>query len=194
MPPEETQAGEGAGQQDAGTKPGTETGQETPEQIEARLRAEAARDVDRYRNEAGQANKRLREMEQRLQQIEDEKKPELQRLTDAAGQVPLLQKEIESRDERLTRYEAAFEAQNDAAKKLLEKLDKGLLTLIPEGLSPDQEFNCLRNAVNKAQADAEKGRTSLPPGGGRNPGTAGDKKEPTDAERAAAAQHYATRF
>jgi DNA repair exonuclease SbcCD ATPase subunit len=167
--------------------------QETQEQREARLlgeaRAEAAKEVDRYRNEAGQSNRKLKELETKLQKIEDEKKPELERLTEAAGKVPTL-------EEKLGRYEAAFQSQNEEARKILEKTDKELLALIPAGLPPDQEFVCLRNAVSKAMKDAaekEKSKGTLPPGGGRNPGGNGNNG-PTDAQREQAAKVYQSKF
>jgi hypothetical protein len=174
----------------AGAAAGTDAGTETPEQREARIRAEASREVDRYRNEAGQANRELKKVQDRLREIDDAQKPELQRLTEQAGKVPTL-------EERLTRYEAAFQQQNGEARRILEKLDKDLLGLVPDGLAPEQEFVCLRNAVAKAMKDQEarqQGQTQkLPPAGGRNPGTNG-KQEPTDKEKAMAAEHYQSRF
>src|SRR5436190_2443743 len=84
----------------------TETQAETPEQIEARLRADHQRELDRYRNTVGQQTKDLQEAKAALQKIADEKKPELERLTEAAGRVPVLEQELGGWKERAEAAEA----------------------------------------------------------------------------------------
>jgi hypothetical protein len=153
-------------------------------------------EMGEVRREAAGYRTKLRDVEKRLLQIEDERKPELQRLTDQAGRVPTLESEVETLKAELDAYRAVFDEQNTRLHKQLEALDKGQLDLLVEGLSPHQQFAWLAKAVAKAQKDAEgrEKRGALPPAGGRNPGSGTEKQGPSEAERQAAAAHYASRF
>jgi hypothetical protein len=174
-----------AGQDPAGA-PNTESPRTyTAEEIKA-VRDEAAA----HRVKAREAEKRAGDVERRLKEIEDARKPELERLTESAGRVPVL-------EEKVARYEGVFAKVNEQTRKLLEGLDKSYLAVIPAGLDPDKEFESLRNAVIEIQkkeakkpaeeTPPEKPKSSLPPQGGRNPSTAMSADgEPTKEDRDAA--------
>lgn len=155
----------------------------------ARLRDEAKREADRLRNEAGQANRRLRE-------IEDREKPELQRLTEQAGRVPTLETRLAEQEAEIERLRGVFSAQSEATRKALEATDRSLLGLLPDGLTAEQEFAWLTKALGKAQKDAAEAakRGALPPAGGRNPGTGAGKEGPTKEEQERVQQSYLARW
>jgi hypothetical protein len=177
----------------AGTDPGTppaDSGTDPPKELTAaeKQAAEHQREVDRYRNEAGQAAKKARDLEKRLQEIEDAGKTETERLqaqAKVAEQVPELEARIES-------LAAVLTAEVERQKAALKDLDKDMLDLLPDG-PPEQQLAWVSKALAKANKDAGDRKKTLPPGGGRAP-VNGAKEEPSDAERAAHAQHLAARF
>lgn len=179
----------GGGAPPAPADPGTAPPATNPEPTEAE-KAEAARkaEIDRYRNEAGQTAKKLREAEARLKQLEDEKLSETERLQKAAEQVPTLEQERNGWKERAEAAEAELASEVEVRKKALPS---ELAILLPAG-TPAQQLAWLRTA--EASAAKLKPATGLPPGGGRNPGAGHGKTEPSEQERQIAAAHYASRF
>lgn len=163
--------------------------QATTEPTEAE-KAEAARkaEMDRYRNEAGQAAKRAKELEAKLKTLEDEKLSETERLQKTAEQVPTLTQE---RDDWKGRAEAAEQeilADVEARKKALPA---EIAVLMPEGTA-SQKLAWVRQAEQSAAKLKPNG--GLPPSGNRNPGGNGKSADPTDEQRKAHLAATATRF
>lgn len=160
-----------------------------------RLKAEHNRELDRYRNEIGQERKRATELEKRLQQLEDANKTEQERLQARAEKATELEQQVATWQSRAEAAEQLIADEVTACSKDLEKLDKEMLGLLPEG-TPLAQFAWLRRAVAKAQKDAadREKRSGLPPAGGRNPGAGNGKQEPTEEQRAQHRQQLATRF
>lgn len=183
-------AGTGAGAADSGTSAGTgtEPGKAEEEKAEESAEQRSQRLVDRYRNEAGQAAKKARELEARLREVEDAQKPELQRLAERAEQVPVLERERDDWKARAVAAEAALTAEVEARQKALPK---EMLDLLPEGATPAGQLEWIR----KATAAAEKLKPgTLPPAGGRNPAVQPGSAAPTKEQQDAAARDYASRF
>ena len=170
--------------------PGTDPPAKEPTEVEklqarlAQLEKDKQSEVDRYRNEAGQAAKKLK-------QIEDANKSETERLQERAKAADELEPKVETLEKQVQALTEALGAEVDRQKKALQELDKDMLELLPDG-DPVSQLAWVSKALAKASKDRKQ---SLPPGGGRNPG--GDrngKTEPTEEERQKAAAHYATRF
>jgi hypothetical protein len=183
-------AGTGAGAADSGTGAGTgtEPGKAEEEKAEESAEQRFLRLADRYRNEAGQAAKKARELEARLREVEDAQKPELQRLAERAEQVPVLERERDDWKARAEAAEAALTAEVEARQKALPK---EMLDLLPENATPAGQLEWIR----KATAAAEKLRPGqLPPAGGRNPAMQPGSAAPTKEQQDAGARDYASRF
>jgi hypothetical protein len=133
-------AGTGAGAADHGTSAGTgtEPGKAEEEKAEESAEQRFLRLADRYRNEAGQAAKKARELEARLREVEDAQKPELQRLAERAEQVPVLERERDDWKARAEAAEAALTAEVEARQKALPK---EMLDLLPENATPPVNSN-----------------------------------------------------
>lgn len=155
---------------------------------------EHEREVDRYREQFGQEKKRATEAERlladaqkRLKAIEDEQKPELTRLTEAAGKVPTLEATLQERETRIEALEAIIAEQVAAMTKALPAEHR---ELIPEG-SPEFQLAWLAKAAPKLTKATANG---LPPSGGRAPGAVSKPEGPTDEERRQHARLTASRF
>lgn len=174
------------------TEETTETTGSEPTAAEAQTAAatvpleEHKSEVDRYRNQFGQEKKAREALEKRLQAIEDEQKPELQRLTEAAGKIPTLEAALAEKDAQIEALSGALAAEVDRQRK---GLPEEIRSLLPEGLSPVDQLAWLGKA-----AKVKAGSNGLPPSGGRAPGAAGAPAGPSDKDRQAHARHYQTRF
>jgi hypothetical protein len=153
-------------------------------------KAEALRkaEIDRYRNEAGQAAKKAKDLEAELQKLRDEKLTETERLQKTAEQVPTLTSERDTWKERAEKAETEIASDVEARKKALPA---EIACLLPEG-TPSQQLAWIRTA--EASAAKLKPANGLPPAGGRNPGGGQQNGEPTEQERQAHAQNLASRF
>ena len=181
-------SGTDPGKGDDGAGTGADKKEPTPEE---RAAAEHQRELDRYRNEAGQAAKKARDLEKKLQELEDAGKTETERLQARAKAADELEPKLASLESQVASLTEALAAEVTRQKAALKELDPGMLDLLPDG-DPVMQLAWVSKAVAKATKDR---KTALPPGGGRNPG--GDrngKTEPTEEERQKAAQHYAHRF
>ncbi len=183
------EGGQGGGNSAPVTAPPTTPPETIPEPTEAEKAAAAQKaEMDRYRNEAGQAAKRAKEAEAKLAAAELEKLSETERLKVAADQVPTLTTERDDWKARAEAAEAEIAADVEARKKALPA---ELACLMPEGTA-SQQLAWIRNA--EASALKLKPTTALPPGGGRNPGGNSGKADPSDKDRERIAREYATHF
>lgn len=142
-------------------------------------------EVDRYRNQFGQEKKAREALEKRLQAIEDERKPEIERLTERAGKVETLEQQLTERDEQIETLTTALAAEVERQKKTL---DASLRDLLPEG-SPVAQLEWLGRA-----AKVKPAANGLPPSGGRAPGAGGKPEGPTQEQRQAHARQMGTHF
>lgn len=145
-------------------------------------------DMKSVRNEAASYRTKLRDAEKRLTELEDATKTETQRLQERAERLPQVEQERDALQQRAEAAEAALSEEVDRQKK---SLPEEMRDLLPAGSAAEQ-----LGWIAKARKTADKLRPpTLPPSGGRNPAGGGNgKTEPTEAERQAAQQHYASRF
>ncbi len=156
--------------------------------VETISREEHQRELDRYRNEVGQAAKRAKELEARLKQLEEANQTEAERLAAQAKRAEDLEPEVERLKAQLEAQTTALLAEVDAQKKALPK---EMIDLLPAEASPAEQLAW----VAKARAAAEKLKPApgLAPAGGRQ-GGGRPTDEPNEAERAFHARHMASRF
>ena len=155
-------------------------------------REEHLREVDRYRNQFGQEQKRAAEAEKRLKALEDANKSETERLTEKAQKADTLETTVATLTEQRDAYAAALAAEVSRQEKALPDNLRALYKALPESLSPVDQLAWLGEATKEA-AKAQKQGNGLPPAGGRT-GAVGAGSEPTEAQRATDARRYANRF
>lgn len=171
---------------------GSGTGQENPPATNPPAtvsKDEHERELDRYRNQIGQANKQLEELKAELNQLREAGKSEQQKLQEKADraaaleeQAAKLQQEIEARDKALA----------DEAEARLEKLPEEIRALLLEDLTPAKKLEWIR--IAESSADRLKPANNLPPAGQRNPPSGQEPRGVTDEERAANLRKTAARF
>lgn len=160
-----------------------------PEPTAAELAEKAHKaELDRYRNEKGQADKKAAAAEAELQKLRDAQLSETEKLQKTAEQVPTLEKE---RDEWKTRAEAAEAEIAEDVKTRTAALPAELSCLLPGG-TPSAQLAWIRTA--EASAAKLKTGNGLPPSGNRNPPADKANGVVTDEQRKAHLAHTATRF
>lgn len=182
---------EGAGGGAGGGQDPPPGGQAPPAETPPEEKTYTAAEVAALRKEAAGYRTKAKDLEGRLQTLEDASKSETQRLQEKAEKADALLAERDALAAEREAMAASLAEVVESQKKALGELDKDLLALLPEG-KPTEQLGWLTRAVETARK--RKPANSLPPGGGRNPGAGNGKTEPTEQERQQAAAHYAGRF
>ncbi len=146
-------------------------------------KADHERELDRYRGQVGDANKRAKELETRLKTLEDASKSDAEKLAERAKRADELEPELTAAKAALEAAEASLQAEVDEQKKALPK---EMLELLPAEAALSEQLGWIRKA--RAAAEKLKPGSGLPPSGGRPGAGAKPNDEPTDAERQVAAR------
>lgn len=170
-----TQTGEGTGQGAGQQTASAGGGQSVATAPETVSREEHQRELDRYRNEVGQANKRLAELEKLIADRDEATKSEAEKLAAKAAKAEQLEPEVAA-------LRAALTEEVEAQKGALPEAMQGLL---PSG-SPAEQLAWIRKAKEAAAKITPAGsQSTLPDASGRNPAggaqQANDKRKIDDA-------------